>query len=169
MRHKNRLNTVGALAGLCLFSTCLWADTTLLNASYDATRELYQAYNPAFAAHWLKTTGRTIYVAQSHGGSGSQALAVINGLNADVVTLGVPSDVDAIADQAQLLPRAWRKRLPDDSSPYTSTIVFLVRRGNPRHIHGWDDLIKPGVGVIPANPKISGAARLTYLAAWGQA
>lgn len=141
----------------------------LLNVSYDPTREFYADYNAAFARHWQATTGRAIVVKQSHGGSGKQARAVIDGQPADVVTLAVPTDIDAIASLARLLPPDWQRRLPRNSAPYTSTIVFLVRRGNPRHIRDWDDLVKPGVQVITPNPQTSGGARWNYLAAWGYA
>lgn len=141
----------------------------LLNASYDPTRELYQEYNIAFAKYWKEKTGVTVSIQQSHGGSGKQARAVIDGLPADVVTLALAYDVDSIAQRAGLLPLDWQKRLPKNSAPYTSTIVFLVRKGNPKGIKDWDDLVKPGVAVIPANPKTSGAARWAYLAAWGYA
>ncbi len=141
----------------------------LLNVSYDPTRELYQDYNTAFAKYWKDKTGDTVKIEQSHGGSGKQARAVIDGLEADVVTLALAYDVDAIAEKARLLPTDWQKRLPNNSSPYTSTIVFLVRKGNPKGIKDWDDLVKPNIGIIPANPKTSGAARWTYLAAWGYA
>lgn len=141
----------------------------LLNVSYDPTRELYQDYNAAFAKYWKDKTGDTVKIEQSHGGSGKQARAVIDGLEADVVTLALAYDVDAVVEKARLLPADWQKRLPNNSSPYTSTIVFLVRKGNPKGIKDWDDLVKPGIGIIPANPKTSGAARWTYLAAWGYA
>ena len=141
----------------------------LLNVSYDPTRELYQDYNAAFAKYWKAKTGDDVVISQSHGGSGKQALAVINGLEADVVTLALGYDIDALAQHGQLLPADWQKRLPDDSAPYTSTIVFLVRKGNPRRIKDWDDLIRPGVSVITPNPKTSGGARWTYLAAWAYA
>ena len=144
-------------------------DIKLLNVSYDPTRELYQDYNVAFAKHWKDKTGDTLKIEQSHGGSGKQARAVIDGLEADVVTLALAYDVDAIAEKARLLPVDWQKRLPNNSSPYTSTIVFLVRKGNPKGIKDWDDLVKPGIGIIPANPKTSGGARWSYLAAYGQA
>jgi sulfate/thiosulfate transport system substrate-binding protein len=144
-------------------------DASLLNVSYDPTRELYQEYNLRFAEHWKQKTGQVVAVKSSHGGSGKQARAVIDGLQADVVTLALAYDIDVIAEKAQLLPVDWAKRLPDNSSPYTSTIVFLVRKGNPKQIKEWNDLIKPGVGIIPANPKTSGGARWTYLAAYGQA
>jgi sulfate/thiosulfate transport system substrate-binding protein len=142
-------------------------DITLLNVSYDPTRELYTDYNTAFARYWKEKTGDTVKVEQSHGGSGKQARSVIDGLPADVVTLALAYDIDAIAEKGKLLPADWQKRLPNNSSPYTSTIVFLVRKGNPKGIKDWDDLVKPGVKIIPANPKTSGAARWTYLAAWG--
>lgn len=141
----------------------------LLNVSYDPTRELYQDFNKAFAAHWLKETGTAVEVKQSHGGSGKQARSVIDGLEADVVTLALAYDIDAIADKSGLLPKDWQSRLANNSAPYTSTIVFLVRRGNPRNIRDWNDLIKPGVSVITPNPKTSGGARWNYLAAWGYA
>jgi sulfate/thiosulfate-binding protein len=141
---------------------------TLLNVSYDPTREFYQEYNTAFAKHWKGKTGQDVVVEQSHGGSGKQARTVIDGLEADVVTLALAYDIDAIAASG-LLPRSWQGRLPDNSAPYTSTIVFLVRRGNPKNIHDWDDLARPGVAVITPNPKTSGGARWNYLAAWGYA
>jgi len=141
---------------------------TLLNVSYDPTRELYQEVNAAFAAHWLETRGQTVAIRQSHGGSGKQARSVIDGLEADVVTLALAYDVDAIA-RAGLLPASWQQRLPHNSTPYTSTIVFLVRRGNPKQIRDWDDLAREGVAVITPNPKTSGGARWNYLAAWGAA
>ena len=141
----------------------------LLNVSYDPTRELYQEYNAAFAKYWKAKTGDDVIVSQSHGGSGKQAQAVINGLEADVVTLALAYDIDAIAQQAKLLPADWQKRLPNDSTPYTSTIVFLVRKGNPKDIKDWDDLVKKGVSVVVANPKTSGGARWAYLAAYAYA
>jgi sulfate/thiosulfate-binding protein len=138
----------------------------LLNVSYDPTRELYVEFNKAFAAHWKAKTGDDVTIKQSHGGSGKQARSVIDGLPADVVTLGLAGDVDALYENARLIPQDWQKRLPDNSAPYTSTIVFLVRKGNPKGIKDWDDLVKPGVGVITPNPKTSGGARWNYLAAW---
>ena len=144
-------------------------ETTLLNVSYDPTRELYQELNGAFSAAWKARTGKPITVRQSHGGSGKQARAVIDGLQADVVSLALAYDVDALHDKARLLPADWQKRLPHDSSPYTSTIVFLVRKGNPKGIRDWGDLVRPGVSVITPNPKTSGGARWIYLAAWGWA
>lgn len=139
----------------------------LLNVSYDPTREFYEAYNKLFATYWGGKTGQEIKIKQSHGGSGKQARAVIDGLRADVVTLALAYDIDAIAGRARLLPPDWQQKLPHNSSPYTSTIVFLVRKGNPRGIRDWDDLVKPGIAVITPNPKTSGAARWGYLAAWG--
>jgi sulfate transport system substrate-binding protein len=140
---------------------------TLLNVSYDPTRELYQDYNAAFAKHWKQTTGQDVTINQSHGGSGKQARAIIDGLEADVVTLALAYDIDAIAEKANLLPRGWQKRLPNNSAPYSSTIVFVVRKGNPKAVKDWDDLVKPGVSIIAPNPKTSGGARWAYLAAYG--
>jgi sulfate transport system substrate-binding protein len=142
---------------------------TLLNVSYDPTRELYQDYNAAFAKYWKAKTGNDVQIQQSHGGSSKQARAVIDGLEADVVTLALAYDIDAIAQNAKLLPANWQSRLPDNSSPYTSTIIFLVRKGNPKGIKDWDDLVRPGVSVITPNPKTSGGARWNYLGAWGYA
>ena len=142
---------------------------TLLNVSYDPTREFYQELNAAFAAHWKQQSGQAVSVRQSHGGSGRQARAVIDGLEADVVTLALAYDIDEIALRGNLLPRDWQSRLPDNSSPYTSTIVFLVRKGNPKGIRDWGDLVRPGVSVITPNPKTSGGARWNYLAAWAWA
>jgi sulfate transport system substrate-binding protein len=154
------------VAGLLWASSAFAADVTLLNVSYDPTRELYVDFNKAFAAAYQKETGKSVEIKQSHGGSGSQARAVIDGLQADVVTLALAYDVDAIAAKG-LIPPDWQKRLPLNASPYTSTIVFLVRKGNPKGIRDWDDLIKSGVSVITPNPKTSGGARWNYLAAWG--
>ncbi|HEY1372119.1 MAG TPA: sulfate ABC transporter substrate-binding protein [Candidatus Binatia bacterium] len=145
------------------------ADTQLLNVSYDPTRELYQDFNAAFARYWKAKTGEAVTVRQSHGGSSSQARAVLEGLEADVVTLALAYDIDILAEKGNLLPKNWQSRLPHNSSPYTSTVVFLVRKGNPKAIKGWDDLVKPGVAVITPNPKTSGGARWNYLAAWGYA
>ncbi|MCK6403248.1 MAG: sulfate ABC transporter substrate-binding protein [Sphaerotilus natans subsp. sulfidivorans] len=142
-------------------------DITLLNVSYDPTRELYQDFNKAFAEHWKAKTGDNVTIKTSHGGSGKQARSVIDGLEADVVTLALAYDIDEIGDKAKLLPANWQKRLQHNSSPYTSTIVFLVRKGNPKGIKDWEDLARPGVGVITPNPKTSGGARWNYLAAWG--
>ena len=144
-------------------------DVTLLNVSYDPTRELYVDFNKAFAAHWKAKTGDVVTVKQSHGGSGKQARSVIDGLEADVVTLALAYDVDELAAKARLIPPDWQKRMKHNSAPYTSTIVFLVRKGNPKDIKDWDDLVKPGIGVITPNPKTSGGARWNYLAAWGYA
>jgi sulfate/thiosulfate transport system substrate-binding protein len=145
------------------------AQVTLLNVSYDPTRELYEQYNSAFAAHWKAQTGDIVTVRQSHGGSGKQARSVIDGLEADVVTLALAGDIDAIARNARLLPDDWQQRLPQGSTPYTSTIVFLVRKGNPKRLLDWNDLVRPGVKVITPNPKTSGGARWNYLAAWAYA
>jgi len=142
------------------------AQTTLLNVSYDPTRELYQDFNAAFAKHWKAQSGETITIKQSHGGSGKQARSVIDGLQADVVTLALARDIDALAENGKLIPADWQKRLPQNSTPYTSTIVFLVRQGNPKGIKDWDDLVKPGIQVITPNPKTSGGAQWNYLAAW---
>lgn len=142
------------------------AERSLLNVSYDPTRELYQQFNAEFVKHWKEKTGETVKINQSHGGAGKQARAVIDGLEADVVTLALAYDIDAIAEKTGKFPKDWQTRLPNNSSPYTSTIVFLVRKGNPKDIKNWDDLVKPGVGVITPNPKTSGGARWNYLAAW---
>jgi sulfate transport system substrate-binding protein len=152
-----------------LLSGSAFADAVLLNVSYDPTRELYQAFNAAFAKHWVAQGGEKVSIKQSHGGSGRQARAVIDGLEADVVTLALAYDIDEIANIGKLLPSNWQSRLPNNSSPYTSTIVFLVRKGNPKGIRDWDDLVKPNVAVITPNPKTSGGARWNYLAAWGYA
>jgi sulfate/thiosulfate transport system substrate-binding protein len=156
------------VAGLLWASSAFAADVTLLNASYDPTRELYVDFNKAFAANYQKETGKSVEIKQSHGGSGSQARGVIDGLQADVVSLALAYDIDAIAAKG-LIAADWQKRLPLNASPYTSTIVFLVRKGNPKGIKDWDDLIKPGVSVVTPNPKTSGGARWNYLAAWGYA
>ena len=156
-----------ALAAISLTATA--KDPSLLNVSYDPTRELYRDYNEAFVKHWQATTGGTVVIKQAHGGSGKQARSVMDGLDADVVTLALGYDIDVLAQKGHLLPTDWQKRLPDNSTPYTSTIVFLVRKGNPKGIHDWPDLIKPGVGVVTPNPKTSGGARWNYLAAWGYA
>ncbi|WP_407156769.1 sulfate ABC transporter substrate-binding protein [Bradyrhizobium sp. STM 3557] len=155
-------------AALCWAGSAFAADVSLLNVSYDPTRELYIEFNKAFAAAYQKETGKSVEIKQSHGGSGSQARSVIDGLQADVVTLALAYDVDAIAAKGLIAPD-WQKRLPQNSSPYTSTIVFLVRKGNPKGIKDWDDLVKSGVQVITPNPKTSGGARWNYLAAWGYA
>jgi sulfate transport system substrate-binding protein len=145
------------------------AEVKLLNVSYDPTRELYSEYNTAFTKYWKAKSGDDVTISQSHGGSGKQAQSVINGLEADVVTLALAYDIDAISTQARLLPADWQKRLPNDSTPYTSTIVFLVRKGNPKGIKDWDDVVKNGVSVVVANPKTSGGARWAYLAAYAYA
>src|SRR6202167_6308678 len=145
------------------------AQITLLNVSYDPTRELYEAVNAQFAKDWKAKTGDDVTINQLHGGSGKQGRAVIDGLEADVVTLGLAGYIDAIVEKADLLPKSWQSRLPDNSCPYTSTIVLLVRKGNPKNIHDWDDLVKPGIAVITPNPKTSGGARWNFLAAWGYA
>ena len=165
MKLKSFIAPATLAAGL-LLAPIAHADTTLLNVSYDPTRELYQEFNAAFAKHWKAKTGESVVVKQSHGGSGKQARTVIDGLDADVVTLALAFDIDAIAEKAKLLPPDWQKRLPLNSTPYTSTIVFLVRKGNPKAIKDWDDLAKPGVSVITPNPKTSGGAQWNYLAAW---
>ncbi|MGP9277132.1 sulfate ABC transporter substrate-binding protein [Yersinia pestis] len=156
------------LSLLVLASGAMAKDIQLLNVSYDPTREFYQEYNQAFSKYWQQQTGDKVTVRQSHGGSGKQATSVINGIEADVVTLALAYDVDAIAERGRI-DKNWIKRLPDNSAPYTSTIVFLVRKGNPKQIHDWSDLVKPGTSVITPNPKTSGGARWNYLAAWGYA
>jgi sulfate transport system substrate-binding protein len=158
-----------ATLGMALAAGIAQAQVTLLNVSYDPTRELYQDFNAAFAKDWLAKAGQKVEIKQSHGGAARQARAVIDGLDADVVTLALAYDIDEIAEKAKLLPADWQKRLPHNSSPYTSTIVFLVRKGNPKNIKDWDDLAKPGTSVITPNPKTSGGARWNYLAAWGYA
>ena len=155
---------------LLLASVCeVRADTVLLNVSYDPTRELYEAVNKEFAADWKAKTGETLTIRQSHGGSGKQARSVVDGLGADVVTLALAADIDQIATLTGKLPVGWQKRLPDNSSPYTSTINFVVRKGNPKAIRDWSDLVKPDVAVITPNPKTSGGARWNFLAAWAYA
>jgi sulfate transport system substrate-binding protein len=167
LRSRIKPFLIAALA-LSVSAGYVHAQTHLLNVSYDPTREFYQEYNRLFVQHWKATTGQDVAINQSHGGSGKQARAVIDGLEADVVTLALAYDIDAIA-QSGLLDKDWQSKLPDNSTPYTSTVVFLVRKGNPQHIHDWDDLIRPGVKVITPNPKTSGGARWNYLAAWGYA
>ena len=168
--HKRILAT-GLLAVAVTLSACSGGtrkpgQTEPTNVSYDPTRELYQAINPAFAAFWKQKTGKDVTFRMSHGGSGKQSRAIIDGLEADVATLGLAYDIDAISDKGKLLPADWQQALPDNSAPYTSTIVFLVRKGNPKGIKDWDDLVKPGVEVITPNPKTSGGARWNFLAAW---
>ncbi|MBL7250829.1 sulfate ABC transporter substrate-binding protein [Alloalcanivorax sp. C16-2] len=157
-----------ATLGLALGQTAL-ADREILNVSYDPTRELYEAFNKKFTEHWKQETGETITVRQSHGGAGKQTRAIIDGLEADVATLALAYDIDAISEKTGIIPGDWQTRLPHNSAPYTSTIVFLVREGNPKNLKDWDDLLKPGVEVITPNPKTSGGARWNYLAAWAYA
>jgi sulfate/thiosulfate transport system substrate-binding protein len=161
--------SIAALLAAGVSQTAGAREITLLNVSYDPTRELYVDINEAFARYWKKKTGEDIRINQSHGGSGRQARAVIDGLAADVVTLALAGDIDAIANQGKLLPVNWEERLPDNSAPYTSTIVFLVRKGNPKGIRDWGDLAKPGVSVVTPNPRTSGGARWNYLGAWAWA
>jgi sulfate transport system substrate-binding protein len=167
--NRKVLVVLGLIVGLSMQGRAQGAPITLLNVSYDPTRELYQDYNAAFAKYWKAKTGQTVEIQQSHSGSSKQARAVIDGLQADVVTLALAYDIDAISQNAGLLPADWQKRLPQNSTPYTSTIVFLVRKGNPKKIKDWDDLAKPGVSVITPSPKTSGGARWNYLAAWAYA
>ncbi|TWA66739.1 sulfate transport system substrate-binding protein [Azospirillum baldaniorum] len=167
-RFSQSLIAVGLVTLAALATASAASRSTILNVSYDPTRELYEEFNPAFARTWADASGETVVIHQSHGGSGAQARSVIDGLDADVVTLALGYDVDAIAD-AGLIAKDWRTRLPNNSSPYTSTIVFLVRKGNPKQIKDWDDLVKPDVEVITPNPKTSGGARWNYLAAWAYA
>src|SRR6202790_2441790 len=157
------------ILGLGVGTSSPAATVKLLNVSYDPTRELYEEYNKAFAVYWKAKTGDTVRVNQSHGGSGKQARSVIDGLEADVVTLALAYDIDALAVQGGLIPANWQARLPMNATPYTSTIVFLVRKGNPKGIHDWPDVIRTGVSVITPNPKTSSGARWNYLAAWGYA
>ena len=159
---------IAPLVGLAAMAPAAHADTSLLNVSYDPTRELYQDINDAFIKQWKAKTGETLAIKQSHGGSGAQARSVLDGLQADVVTLALAWDIDALANKG-IVAKDWQKRLPDNASPYTSTIVFLVRKGNPKHIKDWDDLVKPGVSIVTPNPKTSGGARWNYLAAWAYA
>ncbi len=166
-----RISTIklSVIVSLLSVSSFGFAAKDFLNVSYDPTRELYDNVNPQFAAYWKKATGQDIQFKQSHGGSGKQARAVIDGLGADVVTLALAADIDAIAEKTNLLPKDWQKKFPQNSTPYTSTIVFLVRKNNPKNIKDWDDIIKPGVDVVTPNPKTSGGARWNYLAAWAWA
>jgi len=169
MRHSRILLLLAALAAAFAAPAAAQNKITLLNVSYDPTRELYQDINGAFAKSWQAKTGQAVTVNQSHGGSGKQARAVIDGLQADVVTLALAYDVDALSRIGKLIPADWQKRLPNNSTPYTSTIVLLVRKGNPKHVRDWDDLVRPGISVVTPNPKTSGGARWNYLAAWGYA
>jgi sulfate transport system substrate-binding protein len=168
LRRSNVIKSFISLAFLSHFSPAPAqnAAVTLLNVSYDPTRELYAEFNAAFAKHWKEKTGQGVVVKQSHGGSGKQARSVIDGIDADVVTLALAGDVDALHKNGGLIPADWQKRFPHNAAPYTSTIVFLVRKGNPKNIKDWDDLVKPGIKVITPNPKTSGGARWNYLAAW---
>jgi sulfate transport system substrate-binding protein len=166
MHSWKKLPKIMLLATTLIIGPEAFAEKTLLNVSYDPTRELYQEFNPAFAKYWQAQTGEKIRINQSHGGSGKQARSVIDGLEADVVTLALAVDIDAIAEHSKQLPDNWQTRLPQNSSPYTSTIIFLVRKGNPKGIKDWNDLARPGVAVITPNPKTSGGARWNYLAAW---
>ncbi len=166
-RLRNILNTVLLGTALAASSVSEAADMVLLNVSYDPTREFYEEYNRVFAKYWRDKTGDSVTINQSHGGSGKQARAVIDGLDADVVTLALAYDVDQLYQKAKLIPESWQSRLPNNSAPYTSTMVFLVRAGNPKGIKDWDDLAKPGISVVTPNPKTSGGARWIYLAAWG--
>lgn len=160
---------IGVLAALVSASSITFAAKDFLNVSYDPTRELYDDFNKQFGAYWKKSTGQDVNFKQSHGGSGKQARAVIDGLKADVVTLALAADIDAIADKTNLISKDWQKKFPQNSTPYTSTIVFLVRKGNPKQIKDWNDLVKPGVDIITPNPKTSGGARWNYLGAWAYA
>lgn len=160
---------IGVLAALVSASSVTFAAKDFLNVSYDPTRELYDDFNKQFGAYWKKSTGQDVNFKQSHGGSGKQARAVIDGLKADVVTLALAADIDAIADKTNLISKDWQKKFPQNSTPYTSTIVFLVRKGNPKQIKDWNDLVKPGVDIITPNPKTSGGARWNYLGAWAYA
>lgn len=169
MTFNTHIKRTLLLASLLLPVSAWAADISLLNVSYDPTRELYKEYNEAFAKYWKAKTGDNVTVKQSHGGSGKQARGVIDGLPADVVTLALSYDIDEISAKGRLLPKDWQKRLPHNSSPYTSTIVFLVRKGNPKHIKDWNDVVKPNVAVITPNPKTGGGARWNYLAAWAYA
>ena len=169
IRTKALAVLFAALAAMLSLASAARAQTVLLNVSYDPTRELYRDINQAFIADWKAKTGETITLRMSHGGSGAQARSVIDGLDAAVVTLALAPDIDAIANATKKLPADWQTRLPNNSCPYTSTIVFVVRKGNPKTIHDWDDLVKPGIQVVTPNPKTSGGARWNYLAAWGYA
>ena len=164
-RHFSKFTLIAVLASAA-FGAAAQAPLTLLNVSYDPTRELYAEFNTAFAKHWKAKTGQEVSIKQSHGGSGKQARSVIDGLGADVVTLALAGDVDALYKNGQWIAQDWQKRLPHNSAPYTSTIVLVVRQGNPKGIKDWDDLVKPGISVITPNPKTSGGARWNYLAAW---
>jgi sulfate/thiosulfate-binding protein len=169
MKLQKLLNALAGLLAVSMLGAAPVeaADVTLLNVSYDPTREFYEEYNTVFAKYWKGKTGQSVTVNQSHGGSGKQARAVIDGLDADVVTLALAYDVDQLYQKGKLIPENWQSRLPHNSAPYTSTMIFLVRKGNPKDIKDWDDLAKPGVSIVTPNPKTSGGARWNYLAAWG--
>jgi sulfate transport system substrate-binding protein len=162
---ERRVVAAGLAAFLTIHTACA---ASMLNVSYEPTRAFYLAYDKAFAEYWRQTTGKSVTIHQSHGGSSMQSRAILDGIGADVATLALGYDIDILSDQG-LLPRNWQSRLPNDSAPYTSTIVFLVRKGNPKHIRDWDDLIRPGIRIVTPNPKTSGGARWNYLAAWGYA
>lgn len=157
----------GLSIGALLITANAFADTSLLNVSYDVTREFYKDFNPAFVKYWKQKTGETVTINQSHGGSSKQARSVVDGLEADIISMNMAPDIDILYERAKLIPKDWQKRLPNDSSPTTSTTVFLVRKGNPKNIKDWNDLIKPGIAVIIPNPKTSGNGKYSYLAAWG--
>lgn len=170
MKNTFKIKTLAVVLATGLATGGAWAkEISLLNVSYDPTRELYEEYNKAFVKHWEAKTGDKVTVNQSHGGAGKQARAVIDGLEADVVTLALSYDIDQLYEKAKLIPKDWQSRLAHNSSPYTSTIVFLVRKGNPKNIRDWNDVVKPGVGVVTPNPKTSGGARYNHLAAWAYA
>ena len=171
IQRKHFLKTLVATALVAVsgLSVAQTAPVTLLNVSYDPTRELYSEFNAAFAKHWKAQTGQDVTIKQSHGGSGKQARSVIDGIDADVVTLALAGDIDALYKNGGLIPQDWQKRLPHNSAPYTSTIVLVVRQGNPKGIKDWDDLVKPGIQVIVVNPKTGGNGRMAYLAAWAYA
>jgi len=163
-----RIRLVGLfISAIALLPTNASADSSLLNVSYDVTREFYKDFNPAFAKYWKQKTGETVIINQSHGGSSKQARSVSDGLEADIITMNQAPDIDVLYERSKLIPKDWQKRLPYGSSPTTSTTVFLVRKGNPKHIKDWDDLIKPGIAVVVPNPKTSGNGKYSYLAAWG--
>src|SRR5215216_1573195 len=169
MRRENACIALAAFVLTACGAPHVFADQTILNVSYDPTRRFYSAVGREFAARWQSERGEKVTIYQSHGGSGAQARAVTYGLEADVVTLALAYDIDAISDRAGLLPKDWQQRLPENSAPYTSTVAFLVRKGNPKQIKDWQDLVRPGVGIVTPNPKTSGSARWNYLAAWGYA
>jgi sulfate/thiosulfate transport system substrate-binding protein len=169
LNHRMKIILSGLAVLLMSLGWAVGKDITLLNVSYDPTRELYQDYNTEFAKYWQAKTGDKVIIRQSHGGSGKQARSVLDGLDADVVTLALAYDLDVLWERGKLIPQDWQTRLPNNSAPYTSTIVLVVRKGNPKQIKDWDDLVKPGVSIITPNPRTSGGARWNYLAAWGYA